>query len=281
MGVLNVTPDSFSDGGQWASTDAAIEHGLMLHAQGADLIDVGGESTRPGATRVAPDEERRRVIPVITELARHGLRLSIDTLNAATARSAAAAGANIINDVSGGLADPGMAAVAADTGLTYVAMHWRAHARQMDSRARYGDVVTDVITELGVRVDALTAAGVVRDQIVLDPGLGFAKKSEHNWQILNHLDAFAALGFPVMIGASRKRFLADVLPENTPIADRDLPTALISMLAAQAGVWAVRVHDVLGTRTALNVLTRVRPLAPRDTPELPLALPRPSQWDHD
>ena len=281
MGVLNVTPDSFSDGGQWASTDAAIEHGLLLHAQGADLIDVGGESTRPGATRVAPEHEQRRILPVVTELASQGLRLSIDTLNAATALAAAKAGASIINDVSGGLADPGMAAVAAETGLTYVAMHWRAHAQQMDALADYGDVVTDVIAELSARVDALTDAGVAREHIVLDPGLGFSKRAEHNWQLINRLDAFAELGLPVMVGASRKRFLAGVLPVDAPVLGRDLPTAVVSVLAAQAGAWAVRVHDVAGTRTALNVLASVRQSTPPGTRQVPGAASRPPQWIHD
>ncbi|SDO24677.1 dihydropteroate synthase [Cryobacterium flavum] len=281
MGVLNVTPDSFSDGGQWASTDAAIEHGLLLHAQGADLIDVGGESTRPGATRVSPEQEQRRVIPVVAELARQGLKLSIDTLNASTARAAAQAGASVINDVSGGLADPGMAAVAADTGLTYIAMHWRAHAQQMDTLADYGDVVTDVVAELSARVDALTAAGVARDRIVLDPGLGFSKKTEHNWQLLHRLDAFAALDLPVMVGASRKRFLASVLPVGAPVIERDLATAVVSVLAAQAGAWAVRVHDVAATRTALNVLASVRRSTPCVTEELPGPASSPSQWTHD
>ncbi|MCY7403341.1 MAG: dihydropteroate synthase [Cryobacterium sp.] len=281
MGVLNVTPDSFSDGGQWASTDAAIEHGLLLHAQGADLIDVGGESTRPGATRVAPEQEQRRIIPVVTELARQGLRLSIDTLNAATALAAAQAGASIINDVAGGRADPGMAAVAADTGLTYVAMHWRAHAQQMDALADYGDVVTDVITELGARIDALTAAGVARERIVLDPGLGFSKKTEHNWELISRLDAFAELGLPVMVGASRKRFLAEVLPAGAPVRDRDLPTVVVSVLAAQAGAWAVRVHDVAATRTALNVLDSVMRSTIGTPRELRRGGSRPSQWTHD
>ena len=281
MGVLNVTPDSFSDGGLWASTDAAIEHGLLLRAQGADLIDVGGESTRPGASRVAPEEEQRRIIPVVTELARQGLRLSVDTLNSKTARAAAQAGASIINDVSGGLADPDMAVVAAETGLTYVAMHWRAHAQRMDSLADYDDVVADVIVELSARVDVLTAAGVSRDRIVLDPGLGFSKKAEHNWQLLNRLDAFAALELPVMVGASRKRFLADVLPLGATVLSRDLPTAVVSVLAAQAGAWAVRVHDVAATRTALNVLTRTVQSTPRTASELPGESPSPTQWNHD
>lgn len=281
MGVLNVTPDSFSDGGRWSSTDAAIEHGLLLHEQGADLIDVGGESTRPGATRVAPEQEQRRVIPVVTELARQGLRLSIDTLNAATALAAAKAGASIINDVSGGLADPAMATVAADTGLTYVAMHWRAHAQQMDALADYDDVVTAVIAELSARVDALTAAGVARERIVLDPGLGFSKKTEHNWQLINQLDAVAELGLPVMVGASRKRFLAEALPIGAPIIDRDLPTVVVSVLAAQAGAWAVRVHDVVATRIALTVLNTVTRSTIGTARELPNGALSPSQWTHD
>ncbi|TFC47234.1 dihydropteroate synthase [Cryobacterium sp. TMT1-21] len=257
MGVLNVTPDSFSDGGKWASTDAAIAHALALTGEGADLIDVGGESTRPGAGRVSPAEEQSRIIPVITELARQGLRISVDTLNSGTAAAAAAAGASVINDVSGGLADPVMASVAADSGLTYVAMHWRGHARKMDALARYGDVVADVRAELSARVEALTEAGVLRGNIVLDPGLGFSKLPEHNWQLLAHLTSFADLGLPVMVGASRKRFLAGALPADVGLSERDLPTAVVSVLAAQAGAWAVRVHDVAATRTALNVLALV------------------------
>jgi len=257
MGVLNVTPDSFSDGGKWASTDAAIGHALTLRAQGADLVDVGGESTRPGATRVSPSDEQARVIPVITELARAGLVISVDTLNSETAAAAARAGATIINDVSGGLADPDMASVAARTGLTYVAMHWRAHAQQMDALATYANVVTEVRDELAARVAVLVRAGVARERIVLDPGLGFSKLPEHNWQLLAHLDAFDELGLPVMIGASRKRFLAGALPADAPVVARDLPTAVVSVLAAQAGAWAVRVHDVAGTRAALDVLALV------------------------
>ena len=257
MGVLNVTPDSFSDGGRWASTDAAVRHAVDLHASGADLIDVGGESTRPGADRVSPQVEQDRVLPVITELRRLGIMTSVDTLNAQTAQRAADAGVDIINDVSGGLADPGMAAVVARTGLTYIAMHWRGHARTMDTLAEYDDVVATVVAELSERVAVLEAAGVARSQIVLDPGLGFSKDAEQNWRVFARLDAFAPLGLPVMVGASRKRFLAGVLPEDAVIIDRDLPTAVLSVLAAQAGAWAVRVHDVAGTRAALNVLARV------------------------
>ncbi|KGJ78548.1 dihydropteroate synthase [Cryobacterium roopkundense] len=257
MGVLNVTPDSFSDGGRWAGADAAIEHGLHLAAQGADVVDVGGESTRPGATRVTPADERSRVIPVITELARHGVRISVDTLNASTAEAAVAAGASIINDVSGGLADPLMAGVAARSGRTYVAMHWRGHAQEMGSNANYTDVVADVRAELAARVAALTAAGVKRRDVVLDPGLGFAKEAEHDWELLANLAAFDDLGLPVMVGSSRKRFVAAVLSAEASVLSRDLPTAVISVLAAQAGAWAVRVHDVSATRTAFNVLARV------------------------
>jgi len=257
MGVLNVTPDSFSDGGRWATTEAAVRHAVDLHTDGADLIDVGGESTRPGAERVSPQVEQDRVLPVIAELSRLGIMTSVDTLNAETAERAAGAGVHIINDVSGGLADPGMAAVVARTGLTYIAMHWRGHARTMDTLADYDDVVATVVAELADRVAVLESAGVTRSKIVLDPGLGFSKDADQNWRVFAHLDAFAPLGLPVMVGASRKRFLAGVLPPDAPVDRRDLPTAVLSVLAAQAGAWAVRVHDVAGTRAALNVLARV------------------------
>lgn len=257
MGVLNVTPDSFSDGGRWASTESAVRHALQLRDEGADLIDVGGESTRPGAGRVTAAVEQDRVLPVIAELKRQGIRTSVDTLNAQTAERAVAAGVDIINDVSGGLADPGMAAVVARAGVPYIAMHWRAHAGTMDALATYDDVVATVVAELSARVSALEAAGVRREQIILDPGLGFSKDAEQNWRVFARLDAFAPLGLPVMVGASRKRFLAGVLPADAAVLERDLPTAVLSVLAAQAGAWAVRVHDVAGTRTALNVLARV------------------------
>ena len=257
MGVLNVTPDSFSDGGRWASTEAAVRHALDLQSEGADLIDVGGESTRPGAGRVSPEVEQDRVLPVIAELHRRGIRTSVDTLNSGTAARAAEAGVDIINDVSGGLADPGMADVVARTGLPYIAMHWRGHAGAMDSLATYDDVVATVVAELSARVAALEAAGVQRSQLILDPGLGFSKNADQNWRVFAGLDAFEPLGLPVMVGVSRKRFLAGVLPADAAIVDRDLPTAVLSVLAAQAGAWAVRVHDVAGTRTALNVLARV------------------------
>ncbi|AMB57572.1 dihydropteroate synthase [Microterricola viridarii] len=254
MGIVNVTPDSFSDGGRWAEPSAALAHARQLVASGADIIDVGGESTRPGAARVDPSEEQARVIPVIAALAGAGIAVSVDTMNAATASAAAAAGATIINDVSGGLADPGMADAVAASGLHYIAMHWRAHSATMQDLAHYGDVVAEVCDELAGRVDALLAAGVAPDKLVLDPGLGFAKTAAHNWALLGRLGELQALGYPVLVGASRKRFLGELLADGAATAERDLPTAVVSVLSAQQGAWALRVHDVAGTRVALDVL---------------------------
>ncbi|MEJ3403918.1 dihydropteroate synthase [Rathayibacter sp. YIM 133350] len=254
MGVLNVTPDSFSDGGRWADTDAAIAHALDLVDQGAQVIDVGGESTRPGAARVDPQAEQHRVIPVIAALAGAGVRVSVDTMNAATAVAAASAGAAIVNDVSGGLADPAMAHAVAGLDVQYVAMHWRGHSDRMNERTQYGDVVTDVRSELAARLEALSDAGIREERIVIDPGLGFAKNAGHNWQLLARLDELGSLGRPILVAASRKRFVGALLPEDAPMADRDLPTAVISALSARAGVWGVRVHDVLSTRRALDVV---------------------------
>lgn len=252
--ILNVTPDSFSDGGQFANADEAVARGIELIAQGAHIVDVGGESTRPGAERVDPEEEQARVLPVIRGLVAAGVPVSIDTMNSVTALAAAEAGASVINDVSGGLADPEMYRVVAQTKLLYIAMHWRGHSADMDSLAVYDDVVTDVRTELKARLAEMFVWGVEKEQVVLDPGLGFAKTAEHNWQLLGRLDELASLGHPLLIGASRKRFLADVLPEGASKTDRDLPTAVVGAFAAQAGVWALRVHDVASTRTALNVV---------------------------
>lgn len=254
MGVLNVTPDSFSDGGLWLEPDAAIEHGLELVAQGADLVDVGGESTRPGALRVDPEEERKRVIPVIRELVAHGVTVSADTLNASTARAAVEAGAAVINDVSGGLADERMPEVVLETEAQYVVMHWRGRLDAADSRAVYQHTVPEVRAELSARVTELLRRGVDPAKLILDPGLGFSKNGRHNWQVLAGLHEIETLGYPVLIGASRKRFLGALLPEGAPAEDRDAPTAVISALAAQAGAWAVRVHDVPSTRMALDVV---------------------------
>ena len=254
MGVVNVTPDSFSDGGLWFDADAAIAHGLELVADGADVLDVGGESTRPGAARVEPEEELRRVVPVVRELAGRGIRVSVDTMRAATALAAVEAGAEIINDVSAGLADAAMAPIVAETGVRYVAMHWRGHSDSMDALAEYGDVAAEVRDELAARVDALGDAGVARERIILDPGLGFAKRGAQNWELLGRLDVLGELGLPILVGASRKRFIGALLPDGAPMEDRDLPTAVVSALSAQAGAWGVRVHDVRGTRRALDVL---------------------------
>ena len=250
FGILNVTPDSFSDGGQFPD---AVARGVELVAQGADIVDVGGESTRPGAERVDAAVEQERVIPVIEGLVAAGVPVSIDTMNASTALAAAAAGASVINDVSGGLADPEMYRAVAQTKLLYIAMHWRGHSTGMDDLAVYDDVVTDVRTELKARLAEMFVWGIDPGQVVLDPGLGFAKRAEHNWQLLARLDELASLGHPLLIGASRKRFLGDLLPKGATTDERDLPSAVVSALAAQAGAWGLRVHDVASTRTALAV----------------------------
>ena len=265
MGILNVTPDSFSDGGLYASADAAIARGLALRADGADIVDVGGESTRPGARRVEPGEELARVIPVVEALAAAGVPVSIDTMRAATARAAVRAGACLINDVSGGLADPDMPAAVALLGVDYVAMHWRAHSTDMDARDTYADVVSEVRLELAARVAALVAAGVDERRIILDPGLGFAKVGESNWPLLARMADWSG-GSRVLVGASRKRFLAAVIagrPPLVPGADgraappsaREHATTAVTTLAAAAGAWAVRVHDVSAACDAIAVVS--------------------------
>lgn len=266
MGILNVTPDSFSDGGLYNNFDDAVDHAVQLVEAGATVIDVGGESTRPGAERLAVDKEQARVLPVIRELIARDVPVSIDTMNAATAAAALDLGAVLVNDVSGGLADKGMARLIAESGIEYVAMHWRGHSAKMDSLAVYTDVVRDVRNELKHRVAELIVAGVRPDRIILDPGLGFAKTAQHNWQLLGRLRELETLGHRILIGASRKKFLGELLPEGAPTADRDPATATISALAAEAGVWGVRVHDVAGTLAALQVwesLNEGRAPAPR------------------
>jgi dihydropteroate synthase len=257
MGVVNVTPDSFSDGGRWFTPGAAVAHGLALLDAGADVLDVGGESTRPGARRVAVEDELERVLPVVSELVERGATVSVDTTRALVARQAVARGASIVNDVSGGLADDGMVHAVAETGAVYVAMHWRGHADVMDSRDDYGDVVADVRRELAGRVAALRAAGVRDEQVVLDPGLGFAKAGASNWPLLARLPELVADGFPVLVGASRKRFLGHLLAgpdgEPAPPLARDGATAAVSALAAVAGAWCVRVHEVAGSADAVRV----------------------------
>ncbi|MEI2774446.1 MAG: dihydropteroate synthase [Tetrasphaera sp.] len=256
MGVVNVTPDSFSDGGVWFDPEAAIAHGLRLWEQGADIIDVGGESTRPGALRPDEPEEMRRILRVVAELAGAEVVVSIDTMRAAVAQAAVASGARIVNDVSGALGDPAMAEVVAAAGVDFVAMHWRGHSVDMQSRAHYDDVVADVCRELAARVAALTAAGVAPERIILDPGLGFAKLPEHNWALLRALPDLVATGHRVLVGSSRKRFLGLAgRDEQTirPADARDIATAVTSAYAADAGVWGVRVHDVVATRDALAV----------------------------
>ena len=253
MGILNVTPDSFSDGGRWNTLEQALEHAAELMAQGADLIDIGGESTRPGAQRVPVAEEQRRVLPLVRELARGGIAVSVDTMNASTALAAAHAGAAVINDVSGGLSDPDMTRVAIETGLPFVAMHWRGHSAEMAAKANYADVVSDVRRELEYRVAELIVRGVDPAKIIVDPGIGFSKNAEHNWALLGHYGDLASLGLPVLVAASRKGFLAPLVADGAAPDARDAPSAIVAAIAASQGAWAVRVHNVAETRAALDV----------------------------
>jgi dihydropteroate synthase len=259
MGVINVTPDSFSDGGEFADVDRAVEHGLALLGDGADILDVGGESTRPGADRVDEREELRRVAPVVAQLAAAGAVVSIDTMRASTAAAALAVGAAIVNDVSGGQADAGLPRLVAEAGVPYVVMHWRGHSDRMQQHADYEDVVTEVRDELLRRLDDVVAAGVAPEQTILDPGLGFAKRGEHNWALLARLGTLTALGRPLLVGASRKSFLGDLLGEGDPrpVAARDDATAALTVVAAQAGAWAVRVHTVRPSVDAVRVVARL------------------------
>ncbi|WP_338837865.1 dihydropteroate synthase [Gordonia polyisoprenivorans] len=266
MGIINVTADSFSDGGRYLDLDAALAHGQQLLDDGADLIDVGGESTRPGAVRVDPEIETARVAPVISALTDLGATVSVDTMRASVAASAIQAGARIVNDVSGGRADADMARVMADAGLPWILMHWRPAGDDSDAGRRfthrvddvggYHDVVAEVSRELLGQVDAAVSAGVDPDRIILDPGLGFAKTADHNWALLHALPTFVGLGFPILIGASRKRFLGTLLAvggADRPPAGRDVATAAVSTLAAAGGAWGVRVHDVAASRDAVLV----------------------------
>lgn len=260
MGVVNVTPDSFSDGGRYLGADQAVAHGLAMLSEGADLLDIGGESTRPGATRPLVTEELARVVPVITELAGQGALVSVDTMRAEVARAALDAGATVVNDVSGGLADPDILHVVADSGAAYVAMHWRGHADTMQQRASYVDVVAEVRDELGRRVEAAVDAGLPLDRIAVDPGLGFAKTADHNWLLLQHLEALDELGLPILLGSSRKSFLGSLLADAEgnprPVLDREDANVALTTLAGLLGVWAVRVHEARASVDALKVVSR-------------------------
>jgi dihydropteroate synthase len=261
MGVVNVTPDSFSDGGRFFDTVAAVKHGLDLVTEGADLVDVGGESTRPGASRVDEAEELKRVIPVVRGLSSEGVTVSVDTMRASVAEQALAAGAVLVNDVSGGLADPAMIPVVAETGAPFVVMHWRGFLAGGNVQGVYDDVVTEVVDELHARVRAVLDGGIAPDRVVVDPGLGFSKNAEHDLTLLAHLDRLLGLGRPVLVAASRKRFLGRVLagPQAAPppARERDAATAAVSALAAHAGAWAVRVHEVRATADAVRVARAV------------------------
>ncbi len=239
MGILNVTPDSFSDGGDFNSFESAVAHGLAMLAEGADIIDIGGESTRPGAERITEEEELARVIPVIKELSQHGAVISIDTMRSNVARAAIEAGATYINDVSGGLADSQMHQVAADLGCFYILMHWRGHSVDMNAKAIYSDVVAEVKAELMEQVDKALAAGIAHEKIILDPGIGFAKESQHNWDLIHRIAEIVDLGYPVLVGASRKRFLGGDSPR-----DREAATLKITEDLLDTGIWGVRVHCV-------------------------------------
>ena len=239
MGILNLTPDSFADGGRHNSFEAGVARGLEMIAEGVDIIDIGGESTRPGAERVSAEEEQNRVLPVIAELSKHGAKISIDTMRADTAEKAVQAGAAIINDVSGGLSDPAMFETVKKLGVQYILMHWRGESKDMNSRAIYQEVVADVISEINLQMDAALKAGVKKSQIIIDPGLGFAKDAEHNWEILRNLNKLTSLGYPVLIGASRKRFLGGDNPDEREAATIELTKSLVPQ-----GIWGVRVHSV-------------------------------------
>jgi len=246
MGILNATPDSFADGGEHFTYPDAVDHGLKLIAEGADIIDVGGESTRPGAERISAAEEERRVINVISKLADAGKPISIDTMRASTARAAVIAGASIINDVSGGLADPAMLETVAELQVPYIAMHWRGHSKEMNNLAVYTNVVEEVIAELSLRIEAALSAGVSKSNLIIDPGIGFAKEPADNWAIIEEIGQFVALGYPVLVGASRKRFLGG----DDPTA-REAATVELTKRLSQSGIWAVRVHGVAANKAVL------------------------------
>ena len=263
MGVLNVTPDSFSDGGEFLDPASALEQVSLMVGQGAQIIDVGGESTRPGAQRISLQDEQDRVLPVIEKIkAEFDVLVSIDTMNSKTARRAVQVGADIVNDISGGLADPQMFASIQDLECQYILGHWRGHSDQKDSLASYSDVAREVVAELAEQVSMAVASGIYRDRIVVDPGLGFAKDIHHNWDLVNRLDELEALGLPVLVGASRKRFLAHALnaidPASVSMPRRDVATAVLTALLLQRKLWGVRVHEIQGTKDAIAVVAALK-----------------------
>jgi dihydropteroate synthase len=271
MGILNVTADSFSDGGRWLDFDAAVSHGLALLESGADILDIGGESTRPGSARVPEDEELRRIVPIVRELARQGAVISVDTMRAKVASAALDAGAQILNDVSAGQSEPEMLEVAAASSAPIVLMHWRGYLDNASATFEYEDVVAEVKSEIGLRIEAAQSAGVADRDIIVDPGLGFSKNAEHNWQLMAGIETFAQMGYRLLVAGSRKRFLASLLDPDSPAgvdnADRDSATAALSTISARAGAWAVRVHEPRSSRIAVQVVEAIARCA---SPQLPL-----------
>jgi dihydropteroate synthase len=260
MGVLNVTPDSFSDGGRFNDPTIATNHALQMIQDGADIIDIGGESTRPGSERISIQEELDRVLPVISALASSGVAISIDTMRTEVARAAVATGACMVNDVSGGKSDPEMLGFVATLNTPYILMHWRGPSNIMNTLTDYDDVVADVTSEISQQVEVAVAAGIARERIAIDPGIGFAKTVDQNWPILKHLDVLEGLGLPILMGASRKKFLGELLAKDGVARDsdeRESATTAISTLMAVRGLWAVRVHDVKSSSDAIAVVDRI------------------------
>lgn len=256
-GVVNVTPDSFSDGGHYLDPDLALGHARALVAAGADVVDIGAESTRPGASRIPTGEELSRLKPVVSELLLEGYRVSVDTMNAETAKAMTDAGVTIINDVSGGLADPQMLSAVAEAGAHYVLMHWRGHSSAMDGLAHYDDVVSEVVSHLEKRIEAALTAGISADKITIDPGFGFSKHPHHNWELCRGIERIVGLGFPVLAGVSRKRFIAASLPDSHEMAERDWPSAMVGAWLASRGVSALRVHNVSAQLQALEIMAHM------------------------
>jgi dihydropteroate synthase len=272
MGILNLTPDSFSDGGQFDSVESAVDAATSMAARGANIIDIGGESTRPGAERISLETELARVIPVIEQIAAQGIYVSIDTMRSEVAAAAISAGARMVNDVSGGLADPQMLEVVASLGVPIVLMHWRGASKSMQENIHYDNALVEVCSELQNRAKAALNAGIDRGNIILDPGIGFGKEAEHNWELLRNLDALLALGYPLLVGVSRKRFIGSLLADSEgmprDVSARDIASAIASAYLLQRGAWGVRVHDVQATSDAYRALCAINPEPAIDSIEL-------------